>query len=140
MTIEPKNVPKKPQKTLENRTFGLIFAGIFVVFSLFPLLKGNAINYWVAILGGVFAALAVLLPAALTPLNKLFQLFGQFMHKVTNPLIMGLVFFLTVLPTGVILKLLGKDPMRRKLDPAVNTYWIKRDSDSITKELFDNQF
>lgn len=140
MAIENKKLSAQPQKTLTNRTFGLIFAGIFLVFTLFPLIKGNAINQWTGYLSAAFAVLAILVPIALTPFNKLFQLFGQVMHKITNPLIMGLVFFLTVLPTGLILKILGKDPMRRKLDPSAESYWIKREAGSITKESFDNQF
>lgn len=140
MAIEPKKTQKVTPKTLANRTFGLIFAGIFLVISLLPLLGGNAVNRWTAAVSGVFALLAIIAPFALTPLNRLFQLFGQVMHKITNPLIMGLVFYLTVLPTGVILKLLGKDPMRRKLDPSASSYWIEREPDAISKESFDNQF
>lgn len=140
MTIETKTRPQQVKKTLENRTFGLIFSVIFLLFTLLPLIKGNSINQWTAAISVIFAALALLLPKLLTPLNKLFQMFGQVMHKITNPLIMGLVFFLTVMPTGLILKILGKDPMRRNLDPDATTYWIKRETDIITKESFDNQF
>jgi len=140
VTIETKTRPQQVKKTLENRTFGLIFSVIFLLFTLLPLIKGNSINQWTAAISVIFAALALLLPKLLTPLNKLFQMFGQVMHKITNPLIMGLVFFLTVMPTGLILKILGKDPMRRNLDPDATTYWIKRETDIITKESFDNQF
>jgi len=70
MAIEPKKTPKQPTKTLANRTFGLIFAGIFLVFTLMPLLGGNSINRWAALISGLFAALALIVPVALTPLNR----------------------------------------------------------------------
>jgi hypothetical protein len=53
---------------------------------------------------------------------------------------MGFIFFLTVLPTGLILRLLGKDPMRRKFDTQAASYWILREDKSVTKESVDNQF
>ncbi|MFT6100966.1 MAG: hypothetical protein ACJAYF_003527 [Arenicella sp.] len=62
------------------------------------------------------------------------------MHSVINPILMGFIFFLTVLPTGLILGLLGKDPMRRKFDTQAASYWILREDKSVTKESVDNQF
>ena len=53
---------------------------------------------------------------------------------------MGLVYFLTVVPTGLILKLFGKDPMRRKFDSKASSYWIPREKNALLKDDFDNQF
>ena len=138
----PNSTPNKPpnQKVLDNRTFGLIFAAIFLIIGLFPLLFGNGLRNWALIVTGAFAVTAFALPSALGPLNKLWAKFGQLMHKITNPLLMGLVFFLTVLPTGIILKLLGKDPMRRKRDDSAESYWIVREPSSIEAESFNQQF
>lgn len=132
-------MPETDVKMLSNRTFGLIFAGIFTVIALFPLLFGNGIRNWAIILAAAFFFAAMVLPKSLTPLNKLWMKFGLLMHTIMNPILMGLVFFLTVLPTGIILKVLGKDPMNRKFDESAETYWIDR-QDKISKESFDNQF
>lgn len=126
-------------KMLENRTFGLIFAAIFAVIALFPLINGGDIRQWAGIISLAFASVAIVFPALLLPLNKLWVKFGLFMHKIVNPILMGLIFFVAVFPTGIILKLLGKDPMRRKLDQAVDSYWIER-NEPLGKESFDNQF
>ncbi len=127
-------------KPLDNRVFGLIFSGIFCVIALFPMLFGGEYRQWALIVAGAWALPALVFPAVLAPLNRLWAQFGQLMHKVINPILMGLIFFLTVLPTAVILKLLGKDPMRRKFDSSASSYWIERDQDSMTKDSFDNQF
>jgi len=140
MAIQHKMPDKKAPKPLANRPFGLIFAAIFLLIALFPLLKGQAINLWATYIFAAFAVSALILPRVLTPLNWLFQKFGQVMHKITNPILMGLVFFITVLPTGLILRLLGKDPMNRKLDPMAASYWIEREDGKLSKESFDNQF
>lgn len=126
-------------KMLSDRTFGLIFAGIFAVISFFPMLFGNEIRTWALIVSALFFIPAMVYPRVLFPLNKLWLKFGFFMHSIINPILMGLVFFLTVLPTGIILKILGKDPMHRKFESDSKTYWIERNQ-KISKESFDNQF
>ena len=126
-------------KMLSNRSFGLIFSAIFMVFSIYPVLFGNGLRIWTLIISLLFFSAAVLVPSILTPLNKLWVKFGLFMHSIINPILMGLVFFLTVLPTGIIIKCLGKDPMNRKFDNNSKSYWIDR-KEKISKESFDNQF
>lgn len=132
--------PPAQAKTLSNRTFGLIFAAIFAVIGLLPLIGAGGVRFWALYLAGGFAVVSLLFPAWLVPLNKLWVKFGQMMHKITNPLLMGLVFFLTVFPTGMILRLFGKDPMRRKKVPDTASYWIQREQNAITPEAFDQQF
>ena len=134
-TINTEQAPKQ----LSNRTFGLIFAAIFLVIALWPLKNGASPRTWALIIVALFALPALLFPRVLTPLNAAWVKFGLFMHKIVNPILMGLIFFLTVLPTGLMLKLFGKGPMRRKLDANATTYWQQRD-DKVTKESFDNQF
>ena len=134
-TINTEQAPKQ----LSNRAFGLIFAVIFLVIALWPLINGASPRTWALIIVALFTLPAILYPSVLTPLNAAWVKFGLFIHKIVNPILIGLIFFLTVLPTGLMLKLFGKDPMRRKLDANATTYWQQRD-DKVTKESFDNQF
>jgi len=127
-------------KPLDNRTFGLIFAAIFSLIALFPLLNDGGVRIWAISMAAVFVVASLVIPKALTPLNELWAKFGLLMHKITNPLLMGLVFFLTVLPTGIILKILRKDPMNRKRKPNEKSYWIQREQSVLTPESFDQQF
>ena len=130
---------KTQAKILSNRTFGLIFAGIFSVIALLPMLSKSEPRVWALVIAGLFTLFSLAAPKLLAPLNRAWNRFGQFMHKIVNPLLMGLIFVLTIIPTALIIRLLGKDPMRRKLEPKTSSYWIKRDT-PITKESFDNQF
>ena len=40
---------------------------------------------------------------------------------------MGLVFFLVVTPVGVVMRIMGKDLIRKKLNKNNKSYWIKRE-------------
>ena len=130
----------KQAKPLENRVFGLIFCGIFAVIALFPIPFGGGLRLWAVIIAILWAVPSLFFPKVLTPLNNLWQKFGLLMHKITNPILMGLIFFLTVIPTGIVLKTLGKDPMNRKFDRRSSSYWIPRENTQLTKESFDDQF
>ena len=44
------------------------------------------------------------------------------MNAITTPVILGIVYYAVVLPYGVVLRLLGKDPMTRRWDPAADSY------------------
>ena len=137
---EPSINNTKPKPELNNRTFGLIFAAIFLLVALFPMIRGAGPREWALMVAGAFTVSALVIPQALTPLNHLWAKFGQIMHKITNPLLMGLVFFLAVVPTAFFAKLFGKDPMRRKVDPSAESYWIEREPGEINAESFDQQF
>ena len=39
---------------------------------------------------------------------------------------MALVYIVTVVPTGLIMRLLGKDLLKQKLDKEAKSYWIER--------------
>jgi len=135
-----KNTAAAKPKMLGERSFGLIFSVIFMVIASYPWLFGGAIRQWALIVAACFAVPALLFPIVLRPLNVAWLHFGQFMHKIINPILMGLVFFIAVVPTGLILKVLGKDPMRRKLNPNCSSYWIEREQGTIPKDSFKNQF
>ena len=66
------------------------------------------------------------LPKILVIPNKLWFKFGLLLGHLVSPLIMGLVFFVTVVPTSIIIKLLGKKLMLQKIDKNINTYWIEK--------------
>ena len=61
------------------------------------------------------------------------------LHKITNPLLLGLMFILLVIPTGLIIRALGKDPMARRFDRNIS-YWVKRNVPGSTSETLRNPF
>jgi hypothetical protein len=109
-----------------DRSFGFTFAVVFLVIALLPLRHGLGLRWWAAALAVAFALAAFLAPRLLAPLNWLWTRFGDLLHKITTPLVMGLLFFGALTPVAAILRLSGKDPLRLKRDGKLASYWIER--------------
>ena len=127
-------------KTSSDRSFGVVFTVVFLIIGLWPLLSGATPRLWALAVAAGFLAAALIRPSVLAPLNRLWTKFGLLLHKITNPIIMGLVFFLAVTPTALIMMALGKDPLRRKIDKNATSYWIRRDPPGPAPESMKNQF
>ncbi|MBM3567462.1 MAG: hypothetical protein FJX46_01755 [Alphaproteobacteria bacterium] len=123
-----------------DRAFGLVFVVVFLIVAAWPLLDGEGLRWWSAAIAAAIAALAVFMPKTLAPLNRLWTKFGLLLHRITNPLLLGVIFFLAVVPTGLIMRALGKDPLRLRRDPAVSSYWIRREPPGPPPRTLDRQF
>ena len=93
---------------------GSVIAGLFGLF--LPWVFGLAWPIWPWILAAILVIVGLAAPMALRPVYKVWMQFGLHLSKITTPIIMALVFFLVVTPTGLIRRLLAKDPMARKFD------------------------
>ena len=115
-------------KISSNRSFGLVFFAFFLIISLWPLINDAEIRIWSLIISIIFLLLGLFNSKILTPLNKLWFKFGIILGKFVSPIVMGLVFFLVVTPTGIIMRLAGKNLLGLKKDIKKNTYWIKKNN------------
>jgi O-antigen/teichoic acid export membrane protein len=124
MSAHPANIPELDRKGL--REFGLLMAAVIgVLFGLFfPWLFDHGWPSWPWIISVAFALPALVVPTALRPVYRGWMRFGLFMSRIMTPLVLGIVFFLVFTPVALGLKLLGKDAMRRKLDPQADSYRI----------------
>ena len=119
-----------------NRSFGIVFFVVFLIISIWPLLDEKELRYWSLIVSFIFLILGILKSNILTPLNKVWFKFGILLGNIIAPIVMGIVFFLVVTPTGLIMKILGKDLLNLKKNTK-NSYWIeKRNQNSRMKNQF----
>lgn len=123
-----------------DRSFGLVFAAFFLIVGLWPLLRGSAPRLWSLAAAAIFLVLALARPKTLALLNRVWTSVGLLLHRVINPLAMAIVFYATVTPIGLLLRLLGKDPLRLGLDRDAETYWIERRPPGPAPETMSNQF
>ena len=123
-----KRVDSDKIKIISNRSFGLVFFVVFLIVSLWPLTSVGSIRIWSAIISAVFLILGLINSRLLTPLNVFWFKFGMILGAIISPIVMGIVFFLVVTPTGFILRIMGKDLLNKKYDKEKETYWIKRDT------------
>ena len=127
-------------KGSSDRAFGLVFSVVFALIAFYPMLAGGTIRLWPLIVAGIFLLLAMVVPGVLAPANRLWMKFGELLHRIVSPVALGIVFFVTVLPTGILLRLLGKDPLRLRMDPTAESYWIMREPPGPAAESLNNQF
>ena len=120
-----------------ERGFGLIFSAVFVIIGLYPVLQGQDIRLWALIIALIFLFFGIFLPKALIVPNKLWFKFGILLGAIVSPIIMGIIFFLVVTPTGIIMRLFGKDLLRQKLYKSKKSYWIKNKN---SLDSMKNQF
>jgi hypothetical protein len=113
------------EKHSTERGLGIVFAVVCGVIGLVGLLAGGHFVGWL-IAAAVFGGLGMWFPALLRPLNVLWYRFGLLLYRITNPLIMGIIFYGAVLPTGLLMRLFGKDVLRLKKDPQSSSYWVVR--------------
>ena len=123
-----------------DRQFGLVFTVVFTVLALWPLVSGRPVRWWSAVAAAGFLVCALVVPGVLAPLNRLWLWIGLLLHRVVSPLVLGLVFFSTVTPIGLVLRALGKDPLRLTFDPAAPTYWIERRPPGPPGHTMPNQY
>lgn len=109
-----------------DRNFGFVMAGAFLILGLAPLLRGRTVRWWSVLAAAAFLLGGLLYPRILGPLNGLWLKLGLVLHAIVSPVVMGLLFYSTVTPIGILFRWLGKDPLRLRLDPSIDTYWIER--------------
>ena len=113
-------------KINSNRSFGIVFFFVFVIVSLWPLTNENSLRVWSIFVAIIFLILGLMNSKLLTPLNILWFKFGKLLGFIIAPIVMGIVFFVVITPTGLIMKIIGKDLLNNKYNNKIKSYWINR--------------
>ena len=119
-----------------NKSFGLVFFIVFLIVSIYPLINNGELRIWSLITAIIFLILGLLNSKVLTPLNKIWFKFGLLLGKIVSPLIMGIIFFLVVTPTALIMRIIGKDLLNLRFNNK-KSYWIEKTG---PKSKMKNQF
>ena len=125
----------KKIKISSNKSFGIVFFLVFIIVGVYPLVSNEEFRLWALITGLIFLILGLINSSILTPLNMLWFKFGLLLGRIVSPVIMALVFFCVVTPTGLIMKLFNKDLLKLKKKNK-ESYWIERKSKSEMKNQF----
>jgi len=132
-----------------DRSFGLTVGGILLAIAAIRIGLGwwssgvvhlGWLEWALGLIGLPLALLGLVAPSVLAPLNKGWIKLGLLLFKIVNPIVLGLIFLLTILPIGLLLRLFGKDPLRLKFEPDAKSYWITRDPPGPTPDSMPQQF
>jgi saxitoxin biosynthesis operon SxtJ-like protein len=109
-----------------DKAFGLTFGAFFAIVGFYPLLKGGSPRAWAVIVALCFVIAALVRPQLLSYANRLWTAFGRLLGRIVSPIALFVAYALAIVPTGLLLRLLGKDPLRLRIDPKAETYWVQR--------------
>ncbi len=121
-----------------DRAFGLTFATMFAAIAGVVWLTFDVVLYWALAASMIFLVIALTVSWILLPLNRIWAGVGYRVGQVNNYVLLGLFFYFFVLPTGLILRLLGRDPMHRRLNSEARTYWtaVERQASETFQDMF----
>jgi hypothetical protein len=123
-----------------NRALGLVFGTVFLIIGVWPWFHGGPSRLWSLVVCGAFVATALALPNVLTPLNRVWTRIGLFLHKIVSPVVLGIMFFAVIAPMGLMMRWLGKDPLRLRLDREAASYWQERNPPGPKPDTLSDQF
>jgi Saxitoxin biosynthesis operon protein SxtJ len=109
------------------RSFGFTVGGIFALIALWPLIvRAEDPRWWAVVVAGCLLVPAVVFPKSLAWVYKGWMALGHVLGWINTRIILGFVFYFVVTPIGIVRRLLGKDPMGRRLRPDLESYRVPR--------------
>ena len=115
-----------------DRSFGWTFAGLFAFISFF--------HPWMLALAATAALVTLTRAHWLSPLKRAWMKFGELMHHVVSPVMMGLIFFVVFTPVGIAMRAFGRDTMKRRFEPQRASYWEDRIPPGPADDSFRDMF
>ena len=123
----------------ENRKFGLTVGAAFVILAgIFLWRDRTTIAAGVGAVGGLLILAALVIPGRLGPVQRGWMAMAHAISKVTTPLLMGTVYFVAVTPIGLVMRALGKNPLRRQVSDG--SFWVDRRAEGYLKSELERQF
>ncbi len=123
-----------------NKKFGFFFTCVFALSAVYFHFKLNTYLSIIFLLSSaLFLVLSIIAPSSLNSLNKAWYLLGLLLGRIVSPIILGIIFFLLITPTAIVMRLAGRDELRIKKRLS-KSYWITRVPPGPDPESFKNQF
>lgn len=129
----------KPDRS-DLRKFSWVFGGALMALGAFAWYRGSGSSPYLLWPGLIVAAFGTIAPNALRGLYFVWMAIGLTLGAIVTRIILSLVFLVAVVPTGLIMRLLGKDPLQRELDPQAESYWIPKEYAIRDKSRLEKYF
>ena len=127
-------------RSSSDRAFGLVVAAFFAALALVPMPLHRAPRVWALPIAAAFLLVAIVRPVLLAPLNKLWARLGLLLNRITNPVIMVILFYGAVTPIAFLMRIAGKDQLSLEWEPQARSYWIPRTPPGPPPESMRDQF
>ena len=124
-----------------DRNFGYTVGLVLLLLAAYTVFKNGPgwLAFIAAGVGGLLVVFATLAPGLLATPNRLWMALGHLLFRFVNPVIMVLMYAVCFIPVGLVLRLVGHDPLKRRFDKAATSYWIEKQA-AETDQPMKNQF
>jgi hypothetical protein len=113
--------------TKDLRQFGLLVGSVFAVIGLWPVVfRGESPRLWAMILGSLLIVLGAVVPQSLKQVHHGWMKVGHVLGAINTKIILGIIYYGLITPMGLVMRLMGKDPLHRTLAKEVTTYRVVR--------------
>jgi hypothetical protein len=123
-----------------DRAFGVVLAIFFLLIGLLPWLRAREPRWWCLVVSGACLAVALARPALLHPANIVWTRLAVILNKIVNPMVTSLLFYLVFTPSGILIRMGGKDLLRLRFDPHTKSYWNERQPPGPPPKSMAQQF
>lgn len=121
------------------RSFALLVGALLAIYSLWPLaISGLPPRYWPLAVAAIVITLGLVNPLILEPVYRIWMKIGSVLGFINTRIILALGFFAIFTPIGVVMRVLGRDPLCRKYDPNSLSYGIPNKPEKLAH--MDKQF
>jgi hypothetical protein len=128
------------QTPAELRRFGLTVGGVFLLLGLVSWWRGHVWPprvLWTV--GTLLFVPGLLVPTVLEPVQRGWMRFARVLGEVNGRIILTVMFYLVIWPTGRVLRFF-RDPLDRRLDDGRSSQWIRRERTPVDPERYERQF
>lgn len=122
------------------RKFSWVFGGALMALGAFAWYRGSDAAPYLLWPGLIVAAIGTVAPNALRGLYFVWMAIGLTLGAIVTRIILSLVFLVAVVPIGLAMRLVGKDPLQRELDPEADSYWIAKKYDIPDRSRLEKYF
>jgi hypothetical protein len=127
---------KKPTESRDLRSFGLLVGGVFAVIALWPvIIRGETIRLWALVIAGSLGVPAVVYPKSLRLVHQVWIMAGHALGWINTRLILGFIYYFLFTPMGLVMRMMGKDPMCRRIHAGVESYRVIKQQRSASHLL-----
>jgi hypothetical protein len=128
------------RSTGSDRSFGFVFGIFLAIVAFVPTRSGHLVRKWALLCSVILFLLALIRPQVLRPLNIFWTHLGLAIGKISNPIIMTLIYFVVFTPIAILFRIMKRDPLRLRFDPEAASYWILRNPSTAGPDSMRNQF
>ena len=116
------------QPTMKDlRQFGLLVGCVFAVIGLWPVVfRSESPHLWAMILGSLLIVLGAIVPQSLKQVHAAWMKVGHILGSINTRIILGIIYYFLITPMGLVMRLMGRDPMHRALRQGTDSYRVVR--------------